>query len=120
MMAYLWVFLGGGLGSMCRFGIARMLPVQSDAFPWATFLANGISCVILGFLAAYMLKSPLARPAALFWMTGFCGGFSTFSTFTLETWSLLQKGLIGLAAANILVSVIICLGCMYIGWILGE
>jgi CrcB protein len=114
-MSYLYVFIGGGLGSICRYGIARICyPLQSQ-FPYATLLANFLSCILLGYLITRN-KQELV-PDAYKWllMTGFCGGFSTFSTFTGETFGLFQSGAPGMAFANMGGSIILCLGALYVG-----
>lgn len=115
MLSYLLVFIGGGLGSICRFGIAQLLLPLKPIFPWATFLANVISCIILGILVGINLKSNLAESYKLLLMVGFCGGFSTFSTFTNETFQLFQSGQLLYAFANIVFSLIICLACIFLG-----
>jgi fluoride exporter len=89
-MAYLMVFLGGGLGSLCRFGLALWLPPE-EGYPWATLLANGISCVLLGILVALATKPFFSPELRLLLMTGFCGGFSTFSTFSNELVLMLRQ-----------------------------
>lgn len=71
------------MGSICRFYVARLLPTQIG-FPWGTFLANMLSCFLLGAFIGLRLKGSLPQQAQFLLMTGFCGGFSTFSTFSLE------------------------------------
>jgi len=115
MQAFLMVFLGGGLGSICRYSIARLLTPYNLIFPWATFLANAISCIVIGALIAWSLKNSMANSMKLLWMTGFCGGFSTFSTFTAETFQLLKTGNLGYAFLNITFSLLVCLFCVWIG-----
>ncbi len=114
-MGFLYVFLGGGLGSICRYGIAQILKTQQLNFPLATLIANIISCIILGMLVAYTLKNEWDESYKLGLMTGFCGGFSTFSTFTNETFQLFQQGNILYAFTNILLSLLICLIAIYTG-----
>ena len=115
MLAFLMVFIGGGLGSICRYGIARLLKAQAWDYPLATFIANAAACIILGVLVGISLKSSMNSSTKLLLMTGFCGGFSTFSTFTLETYELLQAGNYFYALANIALSVIVCLFCIFLG-----
>ena len=114
-MNLLWVFLGGGLGSLCRYGIARMMTNYKMDFPIATFTANVISCVILGFLIGLTLKDGLSDNQKLFLMTGFCGGFSTFSTFSAESFQLIESGNITTALMYIGASILVCLVCIWIG-----
>ena len=109
------VFIGGGLGSICRYGIARWLQSYEGNFPLATFLANALSCIVLGALVAYHLKHDMGTSIRLLLLTGFCGGFSTFSTFSYETFSLLQNGDYATALANIFFSLVVCLACVFLG-----
>jgi len=115
MIAYLWVFIGGGLGSICRFGISQMVDSSNTSFPWGTFFANAISCIILGYLLGIMLKEPHSTMWRLLLTTGFCGGFSTFSTFSGETLLLFQNGQHVYAMLNIAGSISIGLCCIFIG-----
>lgn len=112
-MEWLAVFIGGGLGSLARFAIARLLDSRLYAFIWATPVTNLISCVILGVLLGLLTKS--APGVRIFWMVGFCGGFSTFSTFTAETYQYVQEGQWFLALINIFGSVIICFAGLILG-----
>lgn len=114
-MNYLLVFLGGGLGSICRYGLNEALARYQFAFPWATFIANVLSCIVFGFVASLFLKGSIGVPHRLFILTGFCGGFSTFSTFTHETFLLLNNQQLALAFVNIFISLIACLLGLYIG-----
>jgi CrcB protein len=118
-MAFFWVFIGGGLGSISRYGIARLLGPQHFSFPWATFLANLLACLILGFLVALNAKGVLKTHLPYLLMTGFCGGFSTFSTFAYESFVLFQSGHSGMAFANIIGSFLVGLAGIYLGLRLG-
>lgn len=115
MYNLLMVFLGGGLGSLCRYGVGKLMLNATPQFPSGTLIANILSCILLGYLFGITQKSGLADPAKLLWMTGFCGGFSTFSTFSLETFVLFETGQAGYALLNIGGSLIICLACIYFG-----
>lgn len=114
-MNYLFVFLGGGLGSICRFGIAQWISSYKFEFPWATILANVLACLVLGALMGLNMKLKVSAPLVFFLMVGFCGGFSTFSTFTSETFLLLEAGAIGKALANVGVSLVVCLLSLFVG-----
>ncbi|MFT5764543.1 MAG: CrcB protein [Saprospiraceae bacterium] len=109
------VFIGGGLGSICRYSIVRWTNSFEGAFPLATFIANALSCIVLGMLVGYFLKNGMEQNIRLLLVTGFCGGFSTFSTFSYETFDLFQSGDYTNAFANILGSLIVCLFCIFLG-----
>ena len=103
------LFVGGGVGANTRYWLGRLVATMQGAveFPWATFLINVSGSVILGFVAAAYLDHP--DPARRAWYlllgTGFCGGFTTFSTFSYETLKLLQDGKAGAAAGYVIGSV---------------
>ena len=112
------VFVGGGLGSLCRYGIAKAVAPYEPAFPYATLIANILACIVLGYLT--VISENLSLGMRLLLLTGFCGGFSTFSTFSSETFQLFQQGLHLQAFTNIVGSVVICLGAIYVGMLLGK
>lgn len=112
---FLIVFIGGGLGSICRFGLSLLIPPNRFHFAWATLAANGLACVVLGFLLGLQLKGGLPDRERWLWATGFCGGFSTFSTFTADSWQQFQNGSPLLAWANIALNLLLCWGCFLIG-----
>ena len=115
-MNFLLVFIGGGLGSICRYGISVLLKNQGYIFPMATFVANALSCIVLGALVGWTMKNGNTSDIQKYLlMTGFCGGFSTFSTFTNETFQLFQSGNVMYAFGNILLSLVVCLICIFIG-----
>ncbi|MCB0791745.1 MAG: fluoride efflux transporter CrcB [Flavobacteriales bacterium] len=117
MNVWFAVFLGGGLGSLVRYAISRLflwVDVRG-AFPWATFTANMLATAMLAVLVMrwqHVLQERDAMRAFL--AVGFCGGFSTFSTFSYENFLLLREGLMAQAALNVLVSVIAGLAFFYI------
>ncbi len=114
-MSWIYVFLGGGAGSLVRYFIARGLTHYHLTFAWATLLANTLSCIVLGALLGWSMRSGLQESWRLLLMVGFCGGFSTFSTFTAETFAFLQKGDWTAAGLNMLASVLVCLGALWVG-----
>src|SRR6185295_14847300 len=85
------VAAGGGLGSAARYGLARALPSPATGFPWATFLTNVTGCLLLGVLMVYVLEVwPPRRYVRPFLGVGFLGGYTTFSTYTVELLTLLD------------------------------
>jgi len=121
-MSYLWVALGGALGSMARFGCSGFVATHiGETFPWGTLLVNASGSLIIGFFAT--LTGPDGRWLASsgtreFVMIGLCGGYTTFSSFSLQTLSLVQEGQWFRAGANVLASVAVCLVAVWLGHIL--
>jgi len=97
MQAFLFIFLGGGIGSLFRFGLAKWLNTETASFQFGTFAANVIACFILGGLVAYAFKHNMSDSLKFLLITGFCGGFSTFSTFSFENFEMIQAGQLGAA-----------------------
>jgi CrcB protein len=111
----LLVFLGGGLGSVTRYGISEIVRNNfRSSFPVATLFSNIISCIILALaVGVYSEKIGTTSTLRIFIVVGFCGGFSTFSSFSYETVELMRSGNIVIAVTNILISVIVCIGLIY-------
>lgn len=117
MHIWLAVFLGGGLGSMMRYGVTRLVLALDlrGAFPYATLASNVLAAILLALLTL-RLQSELAGRDALkaFLAIGICGGFSTFSTFSCENFLLLREGQFGFFVLNTLLSVGACLLVFYL------
>jgi CrcB protein len=116
-MGFLIVFLGGGIGSGIRhglnIGIGRLL---GNGFPYATLLINVTGSFIMGAVAGYFaFKGGASQHWRLFFTTGILGGYTTFSTFSLDAALLYERGQLGLAACYVLLSVVISLVGLFAG-----
>jgi CrcB protein len=108
-----WIALGGALGSVARYWLAVWALPVSRSLPWGTIGINVVGSFLIGFFGTLTLEGgrhPLPETARLFVMVGFCGGFTTFSSFSLQTLDLLRAGTWDRALANVALSVLLCLG----------
>jgi len=113
-MNYVLVFIGGGLGSLIRFMISLLVSKTTLTLPVATLSSNLISCALFGaFIYYYTEKQLIPEIYRHLILIGICGGLSTFSTFSYETFELIKQGLTGWAIANVLVSCILCTGLFF-------
>ncbi|MBK8698940.1 MAG: fluoride efflux transporter CrcB [Saprospiraceae bacterium] len=112
----IYVFVGGGLGSVARYAIGVGFEKHNTAtLPYHTLLSNFISCLIAGLLIGYLPKSGFYTEGRLWLLTGFCGGFSTFSTFSLEVVFMIQKGAYPSALFYATLSFLSCLIAVFAG-----
>jgi len=122
-MAYFWVAFGGALGSMARYGLSGLVArLTGSALPYGTLLVNVSGAALIGLFAG--LSVPEGRglipvSARVFFMTGICGGYTTFSTFSFETLNLMNDGEWAWAIANIVGSVALCLAAVWLGFAAG-
>jgi len=118
----LLVFFGGGLGSTVRFSLGRWVnALHNHHFPWGTLVVNVVACFILGFVIGLAdHKQVISASSRLFWTVGFCGGFSTFSTFSNETLYLIQSGFTISLILYISLSLLLCVAAIFGGLYLGE
>jgi len=114
------VFLGGGLGSLFRFLVGKAFEENASWFFFGTFTSNMISSFILGYLVARATNRAISEEWQLLLMVGFCGGFSTFSTFSLENYNLIQGGNISGAVIYTGLSLGLGLLCIYLGLRFGN
>lgn len=116
-MKWLILFLGGGLGASLRFALATWVDQRAELpFPWGTFAVNAVGCFAIGLLATFADEHHLLSAGArLFLVAGLLGGFTTFSTFGLETWQLIEDRAVWTAAANVLGSVVVGLVAVILG-----
>jgi CrcB protein len=93
MKQLLIVFIGGGIGTVFRYLLSKLIPYSGNGFPWSTFSTNLIGCFIIGILSSYFLKtvSNDQSDMVLFSTIGLCGGFTTFSTYAYENLNLIKS-----------------------------
>lgn len=115
----LQVAIGGALGSVARYGVNIAATRMTPGFPLGTLTVNVIGCLGMGFLAA-MLALKGAQHMVPFFLTGFLGGFTTFSAFALDSATLWESGAPGTALAYVLVSVIVSLAAVIAGLAIGR
>ena len=111
----LFVFLGGGIGSVLRYVLSSLLGPISLKFPFSTLIVNILSCILLGYLIGISSKNIMSPEMKLFLMVGICGGFSTFSTFTAESYQLFNTNTPILAILYMAASFLICLLAIFSG-----
>jgi CrcB protein len=116
------VALGGGLGSMARYGAATAVNrLTQSTFPFGTLFVNIVGSFLIGLIMVWLLKAGEWRENyRLLLVTGIMGGFTTFSSFSWETWKLIEDGRIALAMANVLLSVAVCLLATVAGAMLAK
>jgi CrcB protein len=126
MLAYLWVAIGGALGSVTRFWInGLVIEKLSPVFPWGTLVINVTGSFLIGVIGALAIPegrmdSPSRQFATQFLMLGVCGGYTTFSSFSLQTLNLLRDREWLYAGGNVILSVALCMIAVWLGWLLGD
>jgi CrcB protein len=124
LISYVWVAAGGALGSVARFALASAFgQAVGERFPWGTIAVNISGCFVIGAIA--MSTSPVGRiPVSVdfrqFLMIGICGGYTTFSSFSLQTLTLLRSGAWAEAGANVAISVVACMLAVWLGTMAGQ
>ena len=124
MLTYLYIAIGGAVGTVGRYALSSSVArTTQEVFPWGTLVVNISGCFVIGLFA--MLTGPdgrimVAPDFRQFFMVGICGGYTTFSSFSLQTLALARDGDMTRAAANVLGSVLFCLVGVYLGSVLGA
>tara|TARA_Y100000994_G_C15262213_1_gene263323 strand:- start:80 stop:457 length:378 start_codon:yes stop_codon:yes gene_type:complete len=117
----LWVALGGALGSCGRYGLSVFLNAKATDFPYGTFTVNLLGSLILGILmAASFWEGDKNLGFKLFLSTGLMGGFTTYSTFSFETMSLLRQGELATGLSYLGSTLLVCLLASFLGFWLGR
>jgi len=125
-IAYLWVALGGALGSVSRYWLSGLVASRfGETFPWGTLVINITGSFIIGVFAAMAIPEGRLDPQSRafttqFLMIGVCGGYTTFSSFSLQTLNLLRDREWLYAGGNILLSVVLCMIAVWLGFLLGS
>lgn len=122
MKAYWLVFVGGGAGSVLRYLAGQLMPTMlaNSPFPTAILLVNVLASAMLGVVVGWAVSRTVGEDARLLLGVGFCGGLSTFSSFSYDTVALLQNGRTGAALLNIGLNVVLCLLASVGGLVLGQ
>ncbi len=124
MGAWIAVAVGGAIGSMGRFWLAGvMAALTGPRFPWGTLLINVLGSFLIGLVAGLTLtpaRVGMHPDLRIFLMTGICGGFTTFSAFSLQTLELIQGGAVVPAMGYAIGSVVLCVISTYAAWALGR
>jgi len=126
MLAYLWVAIGGALGSVSRFWLSGFVAERyGETFPWGTIVINITGSFVIGIIAALAipegrLDSQSRAFATQFLMYGICGGYTTFSSFSLQTLNLLRDREWLYAGGNVILSVVLCMIAVWFGYLLGS
>lgn len=114
----LYIVIGGAIGTFARYAISlAALPVSRD-LPWGTIVINITGCALIGFFGTLTLadgRYPVSENLRLFVMTGICGGYTTFSAFSLQTLDLMRGGAMGRAVLNVALSVVLCIAAVALG-----
>ena len=123
-MTSLAVALGGALGSLARYWLAEWFElIGLTAIPWATVFVNVTGSFLIGLAAAGTLGDgflPLPPVARSFLLVGFCGGYTTFSSFSLQTVTLAEAGAVGRSLLNVVLSLVLCVAAAWLGYMIGN
>ena len=118
-MMYVWIMLGSALGGGARYWCSGFAAHHfGETFPWGTLIVNVVGSFIIGFFATFTGPDGrlfVSTEARQFVMVGLCGGYTTFSSFSLQTLNLVRDGEMGRAGANIALSVALCLLAVWLG-----
>ncbi|MDO8302947.1 MAG: fluoride efflux transporter CrcB [Sedimentisphaerales bacterium] len=117
ILKVLLIALGGAIGSVCRYGLGGLVyRLFGSVFPWGTAAVNIVGSLIIGFLWAMFERAAIGPNMRMFVFIGILGGFTTFSSYTLETFNLLHAGETRLAITNMFVSNIVGVAAVFIGF----
>ena len=118
MIDFLFVGIGGAVGAMLRYAIS-MIPCK-QTFPILTLIINIMGAVLIGYITGFATKGEMSRNVILLLKAGLCGGFTTFSTFSLEAYTLFQNGSYGYMVLYVFLSVVSCIIGVWCGSLLAN
>jgi CrcB protein len=119
----LLVMIGGALGTLARYVISTLASPISGQLPWGTIIINITGSFVIGLFGTLTLASgrhPVSENMRLFVMIGLCGGYTTFSSFSLQTLDLMRNGAMTRAAVNVVASVVLCIAAVAVGHAVGA
>lgn len=114
------VAVGGALGAISRYAVGTAVPHSAGGWPWATFAVNVVASLVIGVLAGWAYWRHAADWVRPLLMSGFLGGFSTYSAFAVDTVALADAGSGGLAAAYVVVTLVACVGAVGAGTVVAQ
>ena len=124
MLLYLLIALGGAIGSVARFGLNGLVSSQlGETFPWGTLIINVTGSFAIGFFATLTApdgRVPASGNSRYFFMTGVCGGYTTFSALSLQTLNLVRDGDLLRAGGYTVASVVCCLLAVWLGHVCAQ
>lgn len=118
LLTCLLIMLGGAIGTLIRYLISVLTTTAPHDLPWSTIAINITGSFLIGFFGTMTLahgRFPVSENVRLFVMVGICGGYTTFSSFSLQTFDLLRRGYMVRAGINVLASVVLCICAVALG-----
>ena len=119
MTSILYVALGSALGGVCRYLVSLALNAPKG-FPWGTFAVNGAGALAIGLLSGWLAKGDHAAAIRLFAVVGFCGGFTTFSTFSNEAFRMMEQSQWGMLAGYVAASILAGFAAVGLGYLISR
>ena len=123
LVTCLLIMLGGAIGTLLRYLISLLTTTAPHQLPWATIAINIAGSFLIGFFGTLTLshgRFPVSEDARLFVMVGLCGGFTTFSSFSLQTFDLMRSGSLLRAGVNVVASVVLCVCAVACGHLIAA